>query len=355
MAELLTKKQISRSKDSGINSVSELDHFISRYADVDSPYTYRFNSSNPSNLDFVKSEMLLTVINYTRINEFRYINKFFERVNEELEQGGLYIGCVETKEMRKKRVINKVHPLLSYPFYTIDFIYKRILPKLPVIKKAYFAVTDGKNRVVSMTETLGRLVSCGFKVIDTHQDGYLTWFVAQKECEPKFDMDATYGAIVGLNRIGKDGKLIKVYKVRTMHPYSEYIQDFIFEKNDLKKGGKFDQDFRITNWGKLFRKLWIDELPMFYNLLKGDVKLVGVRPLSRQYFNLYPSEFQQLRTKYKPGLIPPFYHDLPESLDEIIESEKRYLESYDKAPLRTDFNYFVKSLYNIIFKKARSS
>ncbi len=328
--------------------------FISQYADIEHEYSYRFESTEPSNLDFADYDQLRCVINYKRINDFRFINKFFERVNEHLETGGFFFGCVETKEARKQRVLNKWPAPFNHALYTADFIYKRLLPKLPVIKRGYFAVTKGHNRVVTMSETLGRLVSCGFEVVDTYESGYLTWFAARKVDAPRFDMNPTYGAIVGLNRVGKDGKMIKVYKLRTMHPYSEYIQQYMYDANKLKKGGKIEGDNRITSWGRVLRKLWLDELPMLYNMLCGHVKLVGVRPLSRHYFSLYPTEMQQMRIKYKPGLIPPFYADMPATLEEIIASERRYLQQYDKAPIRTDIRYFFRSMYNILFKRARS-
>ena len=110
-----------------------------------------------------------------------------------------------------------------------------------------------------------------------------------------------------------------------MHPYSEYLQDYIYEQNNLQDNGKFEDDFRVTGWGKWIRKLWIDELPQLLNFIEGDVSLVGVRALSSHYFNLYPKELQDLRTEFKPGLIPPYYADMPASFKEILESEKRYL------------------------------
>jgi lipopolysaccharide/colanic/teichoic acid biosynthesis glycosyltransferase len=103
------------------------------------------------------------------------------------------------------------------------------------------------------------------------------------------------------------------------------------------------------------RKCWLDELPMVINLLKGDMKLVGVRPLSRQYFGLYPPELQELRTRFKPGLIPPFYVDLPKTQEEIFDSERRYLEAYEKHPFATDLKYFFLVIYTIVFKRARSN
>ena len=98
----------------------------------------------------------------------------------------------------------------------------------------------------------------------------------------------------------------------------------------------------------------MDEFPMLINFFKGNMKLVGVRPLSRHYFDLYNKSLQDRRIKYKPGLIPPFYADLPSDLDAIQESETRYLDKYDKHPILTDFTYFWKSVWNILFRYARS-
>jgi len=100
----------------------------------------------------------------------------------------------------------------------------------------------------------------------------------------------------------------------------------------------------VTSWGRFLRRHWLDELPGLWNWVRGYVKLAGIRPLSRHYFSLYSPELQQKRIRYKPGLIPPFYYDLPETPDEIQASEMRYLEQYEKAPLRTDFRYFWKAL-----------
>ena len=140
-----------------------------------------------------------------------------------------------------------------------------------------------------------------------------------------------------------------------MHPFSEYLQEYVFKKNNLQDGGKIKDDFRISPEGRFLRKFWLDELPMFYNFFKGEMKLIGVRPLSEHYFSLYTRELQMLRVKTKPGLIPPFYADMPVTLEEIIASEIKYLKSYQKRPFHTDFTYFFKSIYNILIKRKRSS
>jgi len=122
----------------------------------------------------------------------------------------------------------------------------------------------------------------------------------------------------------------------------------------LLQGGKFHSDFRVTTIGKFMRRIWLDELPMLYNWVKGELQLVGVRPLSLQYANLYSAELQEMRKKVKPGLIPPFYADKPETFDEICESERRYIEAYLAQPIKTQWVYFWRAVYNIVVKGARS-
>ena len=118
-----------------------------------------------------------------------------------------------------------------------------------------------------------------------------------------------------------------------MHPYSEFIQEDVHKKNKLNTKGKLSNDFRLTSWGKFLRKYWIDELPQIYNLLRGDIKLVGPRALSEHYFSLYPKDIQDLRISIKPGLIPPYYADMPSCFQEIIESERKFLQQKLKAQL----------------------
>ena len=154
---------------------------------------------------------------------------------------------METKDSRKTRILNKFPRVLNYPFYILDFILKRVFPKLKVTKKVYFWITKGRNRVISLSEGLGRLVSCGFKIVGYQRIGYITYILTKKNSDPVYDMEPTYGPIVRLKRIGKNGKLFSVYKLRTMYPYSEYLQEYVFNNNDLQEGGKFKEDFRVTD------------------------------------------------------------------------------------------------------------
>ncbi len=296
-----------------------------------------------------------TIVNLQRVNNHRYVNKFFEAVNARLPLGGIYAGCGETHDVRKARFLRRFTPAFGWFLYSIDFLIFRIAPKLNITQRLYFSITRGRNRVMSRAEILGRLYSCGFEVLDEEMVNGLMFFVARKLGAPAFDNTPTYGPLIRLKRIGMNGKEISVYKLRTMHPYAEYLQPYIHSRNQLQEGGKFANDFRVSTLGHLMRKLWIDELPMLANLLRRDLKLVGVRPLSPHYFGLYTPELQQRRIRFRPGLIPPFYADMPKTLEEIMDCEIRYLDSYEKKPFRTDWRYFWRAFYNIVFKKARSA
>lgn len=333
----------------------EAFEFIFSYAQIDSPKTLVVSTTSRFNINTQLEKEFDSIVNLKRINDIRYINKFFEAVNAKLPVGGLFIDFVESKNLRKKRILRKFPPGINYIAYSIDFIVKRILPKFAITKDLYFFLTRGQNRVLTKAETHGRLYSCGFEILDEKLASNHLFFIARKTSKPHFPKNPTYGPLIRLERIGYKGKIINVYKFRTMHPYAEYLQDYIYKKEGLKDGGKFKSDYRISTLGKIMRTFWLDELPMLINLFRFELKIFGVRPLSRQYFSLYSKELQERRIKYHPGLIPPFYVDYPKTLKEIMESEIRYLDAFDRHPFLTDIRYFFKAIYNIIFKKFRSN
>jgi lipopolysaccharide/colanic/teichoic acid biosynthesis glycosyltransferase len=311
--------------------------------------TSRFNIVNQPHGIFAK------IVNLHRLNDVRYVNKMLEAMNSRLPDGGLIAVCAETKNQRKERILEKYPPLLNYIIYLFDFIIKRVLPKIPIGKSIYFFLTRGQNRVMSRAEILGRLCSCGFSILDEKKINGNLYVIARKTGLPAFNENATYGPFIYLNRIGQNGKMIRVYKFRTMHPYSEYLQGYVYAHNNLDEGGKLKDDYRVTTPGRILRKIWLDELPMLINVFRGELKIVGVRPLSQHYFNLYSPEMQGMRTRFKPGLVPPFYVDMPKTFEEIEASERRYLEACEKYPFITDVRYFFKAFYNIIFRRARSN
>ncbi|MCF8402564.1 MAG: sugar transferase [Bacteroidales bacterium] len=328
--------------------------FISTYVDVGNPETLTLSTTTRFNIDQLPENRFHNIVNLHKINDFRYINKFFESVNFKLPPGGIYINSAETYPLRKQRILKEYPIIINYIYYFFDFIFTRVFPKLIFTKKFYFWVTRGYNRVISRAETLGRLYSCGFECVDEKFIDGKFYFAMRKVKAPSLDTNPTYGPFIRLKRYGKNMKEIGVYKMRTMHAYSEYLQEYVYQQNQLQEGGKFSNDFRVTAAGRFMRKFWLDELPMIFNLFLGDMKLVGIRPLSKHYFNLYTQELKDKRIQVKPGLVPPFYADMPKTLEEIMASEMKYLEAYSRHPLWTDIRYFFLAFYNIMFRSARS-
>lgn len=340
-----------------LKSFPSLYNFIEQNIDLQTiteSDTVVMNTRTRYNIQILDDQSVNLLINLHKINDFRWLNRYFLEVHRKIETGGYFVGQAHTLHTHQKWFYEKFPGFLANILFPIDFVFRRLMPKLPGFKIIYFVITKGKNRLISKAETLGRLYFCGFRIINVGEIDHRMFYIARKVKQPSGDSNPSYGPLIKLRRIGLDGKLIHLLKFRTMHPYSEYLQEYVYIQNQLQQNGKFNSDFRITEWGKWFRKLWIDELPQLINFVQGDVSLVGVRAISPHYFSLYPKDLQKLRVQFKPGLVPPYYADMPNSFEEILESERRYLEQKQQRPFITDIRYFCKAIYNIVFKHARS-
>jgi hypothetical protein len=181
------------------------------------------------------------------INDIPRINKYLEEQNAEMLLGDQIQIRVETMESRQRRLFQKYPVLFRYPIYTADFLINRVFPKLDTTKALYFQWTKGKGRVISLAEILGRLYSCGFKVVEYKREENITVITAEKTGEPLFKMNPSYGPLIKLERVGYKGKMISVYKFRTMHPFSEFIQEYGDNLRALKCLKKHQNEFQGKN------------------------------------------------------------------------------------------------------------
>ncbi len=313
-----------------------------------------FDTISTTNIEILYNNSQDLLVNLHNINNLRRINHYFINSYNKLSTGGLLVGSFIPLENFDSHLRGQMPHFLYAIMLPFHFIFHRVFPKLAITKQIYFILTDGKNRTLSKAEIFGRLSFCGFKMEKYETIGNQIYFTCKKSKTISEEQSPSYGPIVKLKRIGHHGRIINIYKFRTMYPFSEFIQKDVFEENNLDASGKFLNDFRITSWGRILRKYFIDEIPQLYNWLRSDINLVGVRAISKHYYNLYPKELQELRINFKPGLIPPYYADMPTTFDEIVESEVRYLQKKKEKPIITNMIYFVKALINIIFSGARS-
>lgn len=312
------------------------------------------NTSDPEIVlqNKVKSPNL--VYHSLSLNNVQHINTLLAYTNYALINGGYVVCNCVTADVVHDRIFAQSPKLIAKVIYAFNYFTHRVLSKLSLTKRLYYWITKGERRVLTRVETLGRFYRAGFDVVHEHTINDRFYIVAKKIKEPIRDDKPSNGVLIRLRRKAKNGKIIGVYKFRTMHAYSEYLQPYMFKTGGLSEGGKFANDYRVNTIGKLLRKTWLDELPMFINWFKRDLKLVGVRPLSSHYFSLYSKELQELRIKVKPGLLPPFYADMPKTLEDIEASEIKYIKAYLKNPIKTDWLYFWRCVNNIVFKGKRS-
>lgn len=316
------------------------------------PLPYIIDTDSGDEVARMKSMRPQFIVQKRSLNLIRHLNTLLNRANEALEDGG-YLWChTRTASLKRKLLMERYPWGINYLMFTIHFLWHRVIPKMNMTKCFYFWLTKGRNRTFNRVEVLGRMYRAGFEVVDEEFRHGEFFVLARKVKAPIWDDVPSGSPLIKLKRVGKNRELIGVYKFRTMYSYSEYLQPYIYEHNHLQQGGKFADDYRVTPWGHWMRKLWIDELPMFINFFKGEMKLVGVRPLSRHYFSLYTPEMQELRTRVKPGLLPPFYYDkqTPKTLEDVQASERRYVEACIKHPILTDIKYFFGTIGNIIFR-----
>lgn len=104
------------------------------------------------------------------------------------------------------------------------------------------------------------------------------------------------------DRVGKNGKVFKFYKFRSMVPNADSLLEGLLDKNEMDGPVfKIADDPRITRVGKFLRKTSVDELPQLWNILRGDMSLVGPRPPLPREVAQY-TEYQHQRLLVTPGL-----------------------------------------------------
>lgn len=355
--EEFSKKEQKLKKIIQDEAGEDILRFITEQAPLNSDRTILLLSSTDITYEvsLSNSSQIKTVIDLGVINYKNDLNTYFPLVNSVLPDAGIYIGCVETTKHRWIR-FSKGHRWISAKvMWMFDFMVNRVFARLSFTKSVYSLLSRNRYFVVSKAEVLGRLSHAGFEIIGYEEANNLMYFSAMKTGFPSKKKNVPDGLLLKMRRVSKGGKMIGIYKVRTMHPYSEYIQDYVVKMNGYNDVGKPNYDFRITSWGKLIRKLHIDEIPQLINVLKGELAIVGVRPLTQFGFKSLPEDLQKERIKYRPGCIPPNVALGLTGFDGVVRAERIYLHSRKKYGVLVNFKYFWMAIYNMVTKRKLSA
>lgn len=156
--------------------------------------------------------------------------------------------------------------------------------------------------------------------------GIATIFVA-----PAIKLDSPGPVFFGQTRVGKNGRKFTFYKFRSMYKDAEARKKELMASNEVKGlMFKMEDDPRITKVGKFIRKTSIDELPQFWNVLRGDMSLVGTRPPTVDEFEHYEAK-HKCRLSMTPGLTGLWQisgrSDIKD-FDEVVRLDMQYIDNW---------------------------
>ena len=152
-------------------------------------------------------------------------------------------------------------------------------------------------------------------------------------------------------RIGKNGRRFKMYKFRSMYIDAEERKKELMAQNEVKGlMFKMDNDPRITKVGQFIRKTSIDELPQFFNVLKGDMSLVGTRPPTVDEFEQYNIYYRR-RLSITPGLTGMWQvsgrSDIKD-FDDVVKLDLKYIDEWS---LKQDVKILMQTIWVVLFGK----
>ena len=146
-------------------------------------------------------------------------------------------------------------------------------------------------------------------------------------------------------RIGRNGRRFKIYKFRSMYMDAEERKKELESQNEVKGlMFKMENDPRITKVGKFIRKTSIDELPQFYNVVKGDMSLVGTRPPTEDEFEKY-NQYYRRRISMTPGLTGLWQVSGRSEIDDFDDVVKYDLKYIDSWSLTLDVKILLKTIW----------
>ncbi len=150
-------------------------------------------------------------------------------------------------------------------------------------------------------------------------------------------------------RVGVNGRIFNFYKFRSMYANAEERKKELMAQNEMQGlMFKMENDPRITKTGAFIRKTSIDELPQFWNVLKGDMSLVGTRPPTLDEYQQY-SYYQKRRISFRPGITGLWQisgrNDI-KNFDDVVRLDLEYIDNWS---LLLDFKIIMRTVW-VVFR-----
>lgn len=224
---------------------------------------------------------------------------------------------------------------LNIHLFEIDIETNKLLDKVG----NYYAVAfTGKETPLHMI-VIKRAVDILGACVGLIFTGLVTLIVG-----PMIKLESPGPLFFSQKRVGRNGRIFKLYKFRSMYADAEERKKELMDQNEMDGlMFKMKDDPRITKIGKFIRKTSIDELPQFWNVLKGDMSLVGTRPPTVDEFEQYQG-YHKRRLSMTPGLTGVWQvsgrNDIAD-FEEIVAMDVEYINNWT---LKKDFEIILKTV-----------
>ncbi len=164
-------------------------------------------------------------------------------------------------------------------------------------------------------------------------------------------LDSPGPVLFSQTRIGRNGRRFKIYKFRSMYADAEARKKELEQENQVKGlMFKMENDPRVTKVGRFLRKTSLDEFPQFFNVLLGDMSLVGTRPPTEDEFEKYNLYYRR-RISMTPGLTGLWQVSGRSDIDDFDEVVKLDLKYIDNWSLTLDLKILARTVAVVLFGK----
>ena len=260
-------------------------------------------STDSSFMDWIRSAPLDEVI----INLPYRDDSELQELVEELEDMGImvHINIPALDDIMSESKFNNINCKMHYGLPMASFVAKEPIPALLTLKRLFDVVIGIIGCILSAP-----IIAIVAIPLLRESEGPL--FFKQQ-------------------RVGKNGRLFNIYKLRSMYVDAEERKAELLEKNNVDGFMfKMEDDPRVTKVGKFIRRTSIDELPQFFNVIKGDMSLVGTRPPTVDEFEQYESRHKR-RLSMRPGITGMWQvsgrSDI-QDFEEVVELDCRYIDEW---------------------------
>lgn len=210
----------------------------------------------------------------------------------------------------------------------------------------YTAITSSPKLVTRTQMALKRIMDIAAAVVGLLATGVAFLFVA-----PIIKIQAPGPVFFSQMRVGKNGRPFKIYKFRSMYVDAEERKKELMAQNQMQGlMFKMENDPRIFPFGHFIRKSSIDELPQFWNILKGDMSLVGTRPPTLDEYKQYELH-HKFRLAFKPGITGMWQVSGRSSItdfEEVVKLDSEYIRNWS---IGLDIKIILKTVKVVLLRE----